>query len=348
VSQGQAQDARRVAVFVRERFGPRAEVDRLAGDASDRRFYRVKAPGLSSLVLMVHASPFELAALPLFLHGRFLLSIGASVPQIVASYPSQGILVVQDLGDETLQDHLGRCAPERRRFFYMQAVQTIALLQGEGTRSLSDDLPAARTALDRERLTYELRFFFEHYALGLLEARLTQAEAARLDSWLAALAAQVASQRRVLCHRDFHSRNLMVKGDRLFMVDYQDARLGPYTYDLVSLLRDSYVDLPQDLTREMVEFFLETAEVNEPLGLFMERYARAGLQRNIKAIGTFASQAVTKGNRSYLQYIPRTLELIRSGLGQEEGDAEILEFFNGPLDLPRRLHGTTTRSNGER
>jgi len=325
----------RVAAFVSRRFGGDARLARLAGDASDRVFYRVHPASLSPLILMVHPEPFELEALPFFQHARFLHDIGAAVPQVVASYPHEGILVVQDLGDQRLQEHLAGCDAGRRRFLYMQAVQMIAFLQDDGTRALHADLPASRTALDVDRLTFEMRFFLEHYAgtfIGSLGgAPLTAEEAASLEGWLLSLAREVASYRRVLCHRDFHSRNLMVKGERLYMLDFQDARMGAYTYDLASLLRDSYVELPEHLVVELIEFFREVSHLPEGESSFTTAFTQTSLQRNIKALGTFASQAVLRGNTSYLEHIPRTLAHIRANL-ERESNAAMLRLFEGPLD----------------
>lgn len=323
-----------IAAFARNRFGPQAVAEPLVGDASDRRFYRLRAPGLSPLILMAHREPFELETLAWFQMGRFLHGLGAAVPQIVASYPAEGILVVQDLGDSMLQSHLKECDAERRRFLYLQAVQIIAFLQDDGTRSLTPDLPATRTALDRERLLFELRFFAEHYVGGLLGSPLSMAQANELDDWFVQLATEVASYRRVLCHRDFHARNLMVKSDRLYMVDFQDARMGPYTYDLASLARDAYVAVPETLVSEMLEFFREATAAAESPEDFQAAFNRTCLQRHIKAIGTFASQVVLRGQRVYLPYIPRTLAMVRANLSREADavPSSVVEMFAGPLD----------------
>ncbi|MBI3449580.1 MAG: phosphotransferase [Acidobacteria bacterium] len=327
---------RRLLAFARRRFGDAVSCEPLAGDASDRAFFRIRLATMSPLVAMVHPEPFRLDDLPYFVHGRFLKEIGADVPEIVGSYPGEGILLLQDLGDATLMAHLMTASPDRRHFLYRQAVQILAHLQSEGTRALSPDLPAARTALDRDRLLFELRFFAEHYVTGLLGSPLMPAAAADLDAWLESLAETVAGYDRVLCHRDYHSRNLMVRGDRLYMVDFQDARMGPYTYDLASLLRDSYVRLPEELIEEMLDFFLEVTGRSQPgearPGSFEEEFERTCLQRNIKAIGTFAYQAVVKGNRGYLPSIPPTLESIRTNL-ERRGERGILELFEGPLLL---------------
>jgi len=331
----EAVDAK-VAAFATARFGAAARVEPLAGDASDRRFFRLRVPSLSSLILMVHAAPFDLESLPFFQHARFLNGIGAPVPQIVASYPADGILVVQDLGNETLQAHLGSCGDERRRYLYLQAVRIIAQIQIEGTPAVTSDIPAGVTALDRGRLHWELGYFRENYIDRLLGSPLTPAQSATLDAWLNALARQVAGYPRVLCHRDYHSRNLMVRGDRLYMVDFQDARMGPYTYDLASLVRDAYAPLPEPLVAELVAFFRETAQVTEPEEHFRATLRRTVLQRNIKAMGTFAAQAVQHGKRFYLPYIPLMLDSVRARLKEEAEDADdasdILDLFDGPLD----------------
>jgi aminoglycoside/choline kinase family phosphotransferase len=328
----------RIRSFARRRFGKEVRCVPLAGDASDRSFYRLGLPGLSPLVAMVHPEPFHLEDLPYFAVGRFLKEIGAPVPEIIGSYPGEGVLLLQDLGDETLMEALS-CAPsERARFLYKQAVQIIVFLQTEGTRSLPPDLPCARAALDRERLLFELRFFAEHYIEGLLGSGLAGEQPAILDKWFEDLAERVSGYEQVLCHRDFHSRNLILRGSRLYMVDFQDARLGPYTYDLASLLHDSYVDVPERVREEAIACFLESSARSgqgngSPSSFFREEFEWTCLQRNIKALGTFAFQAVVRGNRRYLADVSRTLELIRFNLARR-GEAEILELFQGPLLLP--------------
>ncbi|MFQ5701446.1 MAG: aminoglycoside phosphotransferase family protein [Acidobacteriota bacterium] len=325
----------RVQAFARRRFGPTARVEPLAGDASTRRFFRLFPPGLSPLILMVHPEPFELERLPFFQQGRFLAGIGAAVPRLIASYPKDGILAVEDLGDETLQLHLEHCGDDRRRFLYLQAVQMIGLLQGEGTRCLTHDLPAASTVLDARQLREELSFFTRHYVHHLCGSPLTSSQMDTLEAWFEELADQVGGYPRVLCHRDFHSRNLMVKQDRLYMVDFQDARLGPYTYDLASLIQDSYVRLPADLIDEIVAFHKDICRISEPAQAFRRALDRTCLQRNIKALGTFAAQAELRGNRSYLRYIAPTLGSVRARLEQRsagEADREVLALFSGALD----------------
>ena len=122
----------------------------------------------------------------------------------------------------------------------------------------------------------------------------------------------------MLCHRDYHSRNLMLHDGRLYLIDFQDARLGPDTYDLVSLLRDSYVDLDRPRGRRADRVFSGAQEgVTAPTSAeFRRRFDLMALQRNLKALGTFGYQTTTRGNTVYIQYIPRTLRYVRTNLAE--------------------------------
>jgi aminoglycoside/choline kinase family phosphotransferase len=118
----------------------------------------------------------------------------------------------------------------------------------------------------------------------------------------------------VLCHRDYHSRNLMLHDDRLFIIDFQDARLGPDTYDLSSLLRDSYVDLPWSVVDDLIAYFLALQGRSGEEEEYRARFDLMALQRNLKALGTFGYQTTSRGNPVYIQYIPRTLNYVRENL----------------------------------
>ena len=124
----------------------------------------------------------------------------------------------------------------------------------------------------------------------------------------------LASEPRVLCHRDYHSRNLMLHEGQLYIIDFQDARMGPDTYDLVSLLRDSYVDLPEQTVGELIAYFLALKGSRDTEQEFRPRFHLMALQRNLKALGTFGYQTTARRNPVYIQYIPRTLRYVRDNL----------------------------------
>jgi N-acetylmuramate 1-kinase len=117
----------------------------------------------------------------------------------------------------------------------------------------------------------------------------------------------------VLCHRDYHSRNLMLHGGSLYIIDFQDARMGPDTYDLVSLLRDSYVDLTPQQVDELIAFFLALKGRSDEVE-FRRRFDLMALQRNLKALGTFGYMTTSRNNTVYIQYIPRTVAYVKANL----------------------------------
>ena len=122
----------------------------------------------------------------------------------------------------------------------------------------------------------------------------------------------------MLCHRDYHSRNLMLHQGTLYMIDFQDARMGPDTYDLASLLRDSYVDLTAAQVDELIAFFLALKGEAGPDGEaeFRRRFDLMALQRNLKALGTFGYMTTSRNNTVYIQYMPRTLNYVKANLAK--------------------------------
>jgi aminoglycoside/choline kinase family phosphotransferase len=134
----------------------------------------------------------------------------------------------------------------------------------------------------------------------------------------------------VLCHRDYHSRNLMLRDASLYVIDFQDARMGPDTYDLVSLLRDSYVDITDRELDELIAYFLALKQRDGeavPMTEFRRRFDLMALQRNLKALGTFGYQTLTRHNTVYIQYIPRTLRYAKTNLTKYPRFARLRELL---------------------
>src|SRR5262249_55567193 len=148
-------------------------------------------------------------------------------------------------------------------------------------------------------------------------AQLSAADRDALTGEWRTLVHELASEPRVLCHRDYHSRNLMLSEGSLYIIDYQDARMGPDTYDLVSLLRDSYVDIDDRALDDLIAYFLALRARMpdaDDAETFRRRFDVMALQRNLKALGTFGYQTITRRNPVYIQYIPRTLRYVRNAL----------------------------------
>jgi aminoglycoside/choline kinase family phosphotransferase len=283
-----------------------ARVVPLTGDASDRRYFRVLPAEGDSYVLAVHAEPFDSATLPFLNTARLFAAMPVRVPRIVAEAPDLGILALEDLGDVTLQAHVGAAPAAEHAALYRQAVSSIEIIQRRGRELSGPDYQPYRIAFDVEKLTWEMDFFTRHFLEAYRGATIAPAARAALAAELRVMVGELAAEPRVLCHRDYHSRNLMLHRGELCIIDFQDARLGPDTYDLASLLRDSYVDLSR-VVDEHIAYFLALSGRSAEQAEFRRRFDLMALQRMLKALGTFGYQTTARRNPVYIQYIPRTL-----------------------------------------
>jgi aminoglycoside/choline kinase family phosphotransferase len=286
----------------------------LTGDASDRRYFRILTSESPSIVLSLHSGPFDYKTLPFVNVARLLSQMPVPIPEILDQAEDLGVLALEDLGDVTLQAHLGAATPAEHAALYRQSVALIATLQRRGAELESSEYLPYGIAFDVEKLTWEMDFFVNHFLEAYRGVVLSASARDALRAEFAVMVETLASEPRVLCHRDYHSRNLMLHNGKLFIIDFQDARMGPDTYDIVSLLRDSYVDLPEGTVDELIAYFLAIKGTTEQADEFRRRFDLMALQRNLKALGTFGFQTTARLNPVYIQYIPRTLRHVRNNL----------------------------------
>jgi aminoglycoside/choline kinase family phosphotransferase len=328
----------RVAAYL-DRHGLTADVQRtvlLTGDASDRRYVRVLLRGRPSIVLSVHAGPIDYATSTFVRVAELFAAVPLPVPALLHHDDALGIIAQQDLGDVTLQAHLGGASATERAQRYREAVGLIARLQQRGAELASPDYPPYGVAFDHEKLTWELEFFVRHFLLAYRGAVPDEPVREALRAEWAAIVDELAGEPRVLCHRDYHSRNLMLHDGALHVIDFQDARLGSDTYDLASLLRDSYVDLPDAAVDDLIAYYFALsrggAATPAEAAAFRRRFDLMALQRNLKALGTFGYQTTTRGNPVYMQYVPRTLAYVRRTLATDGRFSRLAELLRGLVD----------------
>jgi N-acetylmuramate 1-kinase len=308
----------------------------LTGDASDRRYFRVLLRDGPSQVLAVHPQAIEFERLPFANVARLMSRMPVPVPEILGHSDALGIIALQDLGDVTLQAHLGAASPGEHAALYRQAVSLIDTMQRRGAELASPEYIPYSIAFDVEKLTWELQFFTRHFLEGYRGAVLTPATRDALAAEYAVIAEELSSEPRVLCHRDYHSRNLMLHEGRLYIIDFQDTRMGPDTYDLVSLLRDSYMDFTEQQADELIAFFLALRGVGAAgmadVGEFKRRFDLMALQRNLKALGTFGFQTAARANPVYIQYIPRTITYARANMDRHARFGRLRELLAEHLE----------------
>jgi aminoglycoside/choline kinase family phosphotransferase len=312
----------------------------LTGDASDRRYFRVLLNDGDSIVLALHAGPIDFEAMPFVKVALLLKHIPLPVPALLHHSNELGIIGLQDLGDVTLQAHLGAATADEHDALYRQAVSFIVQLQHRGAELESPDYPPYGIAFDTDKLSWELEFFFKHFLRAYRGVSPSVTIQRALSEEWSAIVNELANEPRVLCHRDYHSRNLMLNEGGLFIIDFQDARMGPDTYDLVSLLRDSYVDLESRQVDELIAYFLavkhsSTVVPATDTAEFRRRFDLMALQRNFKALGTFGYMTVARDNTVYIQYIPRTLNYVRANLAKYHRFGRLRDILSELIDEVR-------------
>jgi N-acetylmuramate 1-kinase len=304
--------------FLDARLGcARWSVSLMRGDASSRLYARVSTDSGRTLILTYY--PDELRGqLPVYLRTHTLLDGRANVPGIEAQCDCA--VLQADVGDTTLTAVL-HDDPERARGLYRDAVDRLVEIQscGEGA-----ELP--NPPFDAAKFASELEMTREYYLRRLAGAAASRIE--RAGVLFEELASSLARHPYRLCHRDYHGENIHVVDEHLYILDFQDMRLGPDTYDLASLLRDRGVVevLGRESEEELLRYYARRIEADDAIA---DRYWESLLQRTIKTIGTFAKQSVERNRHHYLSYIPPAIRSVHDCLRRLPQYAELGEAFMG-------------------
>ena len=288
----------------------------LTPDASTRNYFRIPWKK-GKAVAAVYPEPFDPDFHPYLDVTRLFLESSIPVPEIYAVDGEYGLIIQEDLGDRQLFQIYDEAPKEECDDYKERAVKLIARIQKATDTAHQKQSIASRLAFDEPKLSWELDFFVDHYFGSLRREELRHAEAAELKAELNDISAELAARPRVLCHRDFHAANLMVDGnDRLRIVDHQDARMGPVTYDLVSFLLDRRLEPPS--FAELRTYRLLLLEDRRLLGLsaldpdeVAREFRLMTIQRGLKATGTFSYQSAVCGRATtYEHYIHPTLCIV--------------------------------------
>jgi aminoglycoside/choline kinase family phosphotransferase len=288
----------------------------LTPDASTRNYFRMPWKR-GTAVAAVYPEPFDPDVHPYLDVTRLFLEAEIPVPNIYSVDADRGIIVQEDLGDLQLARFFETASEEECEEYKERAIKLIARIQKATERAAETKSIASRLAFDEPKLSWELSFFREHYFGSLRGETLKRGEEAELKVELNDLSAELAAVPRVLCHRDFHASNLLVDGKKhLRVIDHQDARMGPASYDLVSLLLDRQTCAPS--LAELRHHRLYLLEERRLLGLssldpddFAKEFRLVTVQRGLKAVGTFSYQTAVCGRgQTYEQLINPLLGIV--------------------------------------
>lgn len=306
----------RLMRFVRERFQPgynHYNVSKLVGDASSRQYYRYVTDDGDSYILAAYPEPFDTSSFSYRQIYDLLQEIAIPVPEIIAIDSELGIVLQEDLGNESLQKTLRNADDRQKVLLLKEAIGHILTIQEKGTQALKPEYEGYGLAFDEEKLNWEFWFFARHYLDSYRGRDLPERDL--LIAEFEEISALLASYPRLLCHRDFHVRNMMVKKGILYVIDFQDARWGPPSYDLVSLLKDS-LDLAGERVDELVDYYCFESKRRGFFGLtdehfspdeFRRQFNLMCVQRLLKALGTYAYQILVRDNFIYEQYMAGSL-----------------------------------------
>jgi N-acetylmuramate 1-kinase len=275
----------------------------VSGDASFRRYFRFIAKnelGFDQLSLIAVDAPPEQEDFQQFIDIALLLVDNKlPAPKIYVS-SDDGFYVQQDFGDQLLLSSLNESSADH---LYDMAMNYIATMQQVD----SSNLPTYNSEL----LQREMKLFSDWYLAKHLNYTLTDNDQDILASTYQLLEANALEQPQAFVHRDYHSRNLMVLDyDKLGIIDFQDAVYGPITYDLVSLLRDCYIDWPQHKIDSWLKEFMNRLPNQYEHSQFARWFDLMGMQRHLKAIGIFSRLNYRDSKPSYMNYIPRTMNYV--------------------------------------
>ncbi len=279
-------------------------LSRASEDASFRQYLRLEADGHTQIVM---DAPPELEPCEQFVKVAGLLrGAGLSAPEISAQNLEQGFLLLTDFGGS---DYLSQLHDETEAELYRDALAALLLMQ---TRIDAADLPPYDEAL----LLREMDLFHDWFLGRMLGIELNAEQQRVWRDCRRRLVDNALAQPQVFVHRDYHSRNLMkITRRNPGILDFQDAVRGPITYDLVSLLRDCYIDWPAARVEELALDYYRAARANGLLeadgAQFLRWFDLMGMQRHLKAVGIFARLRIRDGKSRYLQDIPRTLGYLR-------------------------------------
>jgi aminoglycoside/choline kinase family phosphotransferase len=317
------------------------EIEPLAGDGSARRIYRARLAGLSA-ILVANPPPPE-GPRPDENEGflavrEFLDQRGVRVPAFYVADLASGLLLLEDLGDERLHDRVRRAgwgAPEGLSELYRSAIRHLVRMQAPHSPAFDMTLVSNPPYTEEFVLRQEARYFHEEMVRGL--ARRAD-DFAAVESECRALARlALGAPARVFMHLDYQSRNLMLTGPDVAVIDFQGARLGPPEYDLAALLFDPYADMPGRVREALVLAYLEDAAAAgvpgidaEPTEAWRRRFHANAANRLMQALGAFAKLGGRMGRPGFLEHVPAGLRGL-SGTLRRLGDFPALEALTRGL-----------------
>lgn len=312
-------------------------IKRLFGQASTRQYYRVtitqqikntqqptyvvmKLPqGFSSLAEEVtkteESAPKEFPFLNVQKH---LANLGIPVPKVFGTNPEKGFILLEDLGDKTVDKLIQGASDEFLLFYYKKIIDTLIDMQLKTAQNASHDCVASYRKFDENLLNWEFLHFLEYGIEDRKKIKLPETEKDVFKKTTEWISKEITKMPQGFVHRDFQSRNIIFKDYNFYLIDFQDALMGPVLYDLVACLRDSYLNITPKQLDTLLEYYIKKLPDSHPYKAKSERtksdFHLITLQRKLKDAGRFQYILTQKGNPDFIKHVPQSLEYVKQAL----------------------------------
>jgi len=307
------------------------EVCALEKGGSDRKFYRMRAGEGRSMIVVKYSSQKE-ENCHYVASAQFLAAAGVNVPKIYFHDTHEGLIWMQDLGEDDLWAHREAPWPERRRL-YESTLFEVSKMHTAGTRRLEGATVRLEREFNEQLYLWEQNYFFEHCLRA--HFRLEEDAVQRYAGLpvLQNITVKLASRPRVLVHRDFQSQNVMIREGAAWLIDFQGMRPGLPQYDVASLLYDPYVELAGGERSALLGYYKQVAAqgglvVTED---FDQVFYQCALQRLMQALGAYGFLGLQKGRADFLAHIPAARRSLREVASRIDGLDEFVTLLD---DLP--------------
>ncbi len=314
-----------------------SQLIKLHGDASYRTYYRaVLSDGNTFIVMQMPEGKSSVSEeitnfngthkeLPFINVERYLSGLGLPVPAIRCYSEVHHLMVLEDLGDRLMARVVENASEPERLLWYKKAVDLLVLMQ-ERTRSAEiKSCVACARSFDARLLNWEFDHFREYGVEARLGAKMSDEDLHIFEEETRAITSDIERMPRGFTHRDFQSRNLVIKDDDLYIIDFQDALQGPRVYDLVALTRDSYVKLADDTLDALIAYY--ASRVGRDAASVRREFDMVTVQRKLKDAGRFVFIDRVKKNPNFLQYIPNSLGYVRDAFARMPERARLREVI---------------------
>ena len=317
---------------------PIVNLVQLYGDASYRTYSRMNLADGSSFVVMQmpegYASVSEEITNfkghldePTFINvAQYLKGVGILVPTPHHYSEDHRVIILEDLGDKLMAHVLEDANCDQRIEWYRRAIGLLVQMQKSTRGGGPGDCIAFRRSFDTELLNWEFDHFAEYGIAARLGHPMDVSDQAAFEEQCRAISARIEGLDFGFTHRDFQSRNIIIRNGQLYLLDFQDALLGPAAYDLVALLRDSYFELPDSEVTELIRHYADL--MGREYGPLSHEFNLITVQRKLKDAGRFVYIDRVKGNPNFLQYIPRSLGYVKTALEKLDEHRLLHEVLN--------------------